>query len=109
MVRQHTRVLPGNDPNLVPAGTAVPAGNSGTITIDLNAGDFQSATIESGGIRVVFRNELGFDLSTLTSSMLSGGTQISNTSNVSNVNHGDEVELLFPFNQGDILEVPSCF
>jgi len=99
----------GNDPNLVPAGTAVPAGNSGTITIDLNAGDFQSATIESGGIRVVFRNELGFDLSTLTSSMLSGGTQISNTSNVSNVNHGDEVELLFPFNQGDILEVPLAF
>ena len=101
----------GNDPTLVPAGTPIPEGASNEIIIALDPGDFEQAVIESGAIRVVFRNELGFDIATLTSRMLTGAdqVQISDTSVESNINHNGEAELVFPFDSGDVLAVPLAF
>ncbi|MCC5925324.1 MAG: hypothetical protein JJU41_02075 [Bacteroidetes bacterium] len=99
----------GSNPDDVPSGTPLPAGESDDIIIELEAGDFQEAVIESGAIRVVFRNELGFNINTLTSELLSDGEQISQTSVVNEINHNDETILSFPFENGDELKVPLAF
>lgn len=101
--------ITGNDPATIPQGTTIPAGQSNEILISLDAGDFQRAVIESGAIRVVFRNEMGFNIGNLTSSMLSDGVQISQTNVSNNIVHNSEVELSFPFNNGDELIVPLSF
>ncbi|MCH8495654.1 MAG: hypothetical protein LAT57_08505, partial [Balneolales bacterium] len=54
--------ITGNQPGDVPAGTNIPQGQSTEISILLDVGDFQEAIIESGAIRVIFRNELGFEI-----------------------------------------------
>jgi hypothetical protein len=99
----------GNNPNTVPLGTPIPAGESNDILIQLEVGDFQEAEIESGAIRIVFRNELGFDINTMTSRLLTDGNQISNTSVINGVNHNGEAEIIFPFTAGDVLKVPLAF
>ena len=60
----------GSDPNLVPAGTPIPAGNNSAspvrIGIGANTDFFQSATIKSGAMAVQLSNTLGFDFETAT-------------------------------------------
>jgi len=98
--------ITGNDPALVPAGTNIPAGTSPEVVVALNSGDFVEATIQSGAIRVVFRNELGFNISSLSSTMFSDGTQISTQQVTTNITHNSTQTINFPFNSGDILRVP---
>ena len=60
----------GSDPNLVPAGTPIAAGDNSAspvrIGIGANTDFFQSATIKSGAMVVQLSNTLGFDFETAT-------------------------------------------
>ena len=54
-----------------PAGTPIPAPDDPVVvTIELDAEDFQRAEINQGGIRFVFENNLGFNISDLDAVLL---------------------------------------
>ncbi|WP_157470791.1 hypothetical protein [Gracilimonas tropica] len=58
----------GQDPNLVPAGTPIPAGNNNAnpvrLSIGANTDFFRSATIKDGVLEIEVQNSLGFDFQT---------------------------------------------
>lgn len=79
-----------------------------TINIALDAGDFVSATIESGSLSVSFTNNLGFNIQTLEAQLV-GNTDfnpvdIGSLLQFNSVNHGESVSDFIVFNNGDILE-----
>lgn len=96
--------ITGNQAGDLPAGSPIPEGQSPEITILLDVGDFQEAVIESGAIRIVFRNELGFQVGELTSSLISNGSPVSSQQTTQNITHGSTREIQFPFDQGDLLQ-----
>lgn len=84
-------------------------GGSSTIIIDLNAGDFISAKIKSGGIALEFTNNLGFTISSITAKIISNSTldpQYSGSSlNFNNVNHGEKATGTIAFSENEALKV----
>ncbi len=59
------QTVTGNDPNLIPAGFPIPAGDNSANPVELNVGDntdfFVSAEIKRGSIDIQITNNLGFD------------------------------------------------
>lgn len=59
------QTVTGNDPNLIPAGLPIPAGNNAVNPVELSVGSntdfFVSAEIKRGSIDIEITNNLGFD------------------------------------------------
>lgn len=72
--------ITGQNSSGYPAGTALAAGSTpGTVNIVLNTDYFKSAIIKQNGQLVLsFKNDLGFDISTLTITLKAGTTTIQN-------------------------------
>ena len=89
------------------SGAPVPAG-SNTIRISLDAGNFNSATITDGGIRLEFTNNLGFNINTLTAQLYSNtqGAESASGSQVTgnNISDGETFSDLITFNDGEQIE-----
>lgn len=98
--------ITGSDPSVVPQGTNIPAGTSPEVVVILQVGTFVEATIQSGGIQVVFRNELGFNIASLTSTLFSDGSTISTPQVTTNITQNSTQTITFPFSEGTVLKVP---
>jgi hypothetical protein len=94
------------NPALFPATTPVPAGNSPNIDIVLDVDSFQSAVIESGGMQITFRNELGFQIDQLFTTLISNGNTLASEQETQNIAHNSTRTINFDFNDNDLLEVP---
>lgn len=99
--------ITGQDPSLAPAGTFLPGSTSPVIPISVgdNTDFFVSATIKSGSLVIAFRNDLGFDLSSVSIDLKSGSTVLG-TADFANATVSDEEEVSdsIPFSNGDRLE-----
>lgn len=82
---------------------SIPAGDA-SIFIDLDAGAFQSAIVESGGISVTFTNNLGFDISSIEASLQADGIAVGSTLLMNDVQSGDVESGVIAFNNGDVIE-----
>lgn len=94
------------DPALFPANTPVPAGNSPNIDIALDVDSFKSAVIQSGGMQITFRNELGFQIDQLFTTLISNGNPLTPEQATQNIAHNSTRTINFNFNDNDLLEVP---
>ncbi|MEX0681316.1 MAG: hypothetical protein WD097_08040 [Balneolales bacterium] len=98
-------VIGVGDPIAAPAEPVV-------VVIELDAQDFQRAEIEQGAILFTFVNNLGFDLSDLSATLLSNYDDISGTGDAvgsqlvfSDVTHGETVFGNIDFSAGDEVEI----
>lgn len=106
----------GLDPAIAPPGTPIvgtPPDDPVIITIVLDVDDFIRAEIESGGLEFVFTNDLGFDISSVTASMLSEydentetGTTVGTQLQFSDVNHNTSQTDDIVFSAGDEVQEP---
>jgi hypothetical protein len=104
----------GSDPNVVPAGTPIPAGNNAAspvrIGIGANTDFFQSATVKSGAMVLQLSNTLGFDfetatiqvIDTLTNTPIGSAAQFS-AANGNQLQDGDTETASINFSEGDEL------
>ncbi|TNE72869.1 hypothetical protein EP331_06275 [bacterium] len=83
-------------------------GSSQTITIDLSAGTFNSATIVSGGLLIDFANNLGFNIASLTAQLVTDAdanpADLGSVLQFTNISHGTDVSGIISFNEGDVLQ-----
>jgi len=92
-----------------PPGVSTPivAGNK-VILVNIDAGNFVSATIQSGGLAISFSNSLGFDISSMTAQLISdsdaNSRNIGTPINLTNVTHGSTQNGVFTFSEDEILE-----
>lgn len=94
----------GQDPANFPAGTPIPA-STAIVSIDLDAGTFQNAVVDEGGIRIEFTNNLGFDISDMEAQLSSEGTPVGGTLVLENVETGTTESGVIEFAAGDFIEV----
>jgi hypothetical protein len=90
-----------------PAGTPVPAGNNSANPVNINIGNntdfFTSATVRDGALDITVTNDLGFDINTLTITLLSNGTQVGTAANFTNLTNGAQETASVTFSNGDEL------
>lgn len=83
------------------------AGNK-TVNVNINAGSFVSATIQSGGLAIDFDNELGFNVTNLQARLIANSdanpTFIGNTLTLTNINHGTSKSGVITFSENEVLE-----
>ncbi|MEO1022391.1 MAG: hypothetical protein AAFW89_07590 [Bacteroidota bacterium] len=99
--------ITGQDPNIVPVGTPIPGGSNAASPVIINIGAstdfFASATIKSGELLLGIRNDLGFDISSLTISLLSDGVQVGSNAVFNNLTTGSSAAEGITFSDGDRL------
>ncbi|MEX0686381.1 MAG: hypothetical protein WD267_00670 [Balneolales bacterium] len=95
--------ITGDNAEDFPPGTPVP-GRTSTIDIDLDAGNFQWAEVNSGGIRITFTNDLGFEIDNIDAVLHSGGLPIGSELNLTSVTTGSTDSGVIEFDPGDFIE-----
>ncbi|MEX0772226.1 MAG: hypothetical protein WD038_03610 [Balneolales bacterium] len=93
----------GQPAAIFPAGTLVPPNNA-TVDMELDAGAFESAEVEDGGIRITFTNNLGFDIEEIEASLLADGSGVGSTLVLQEVETGSTETGVIDFNKGDLIE-----
>lgn len=104
----------GNDPNIVPAGTPIPAGNNSGDPVTLNIGQetdfFTSAIIKNGSLNLEITNNLGFDFETAEVSIIDtvsnnviGSTAVFSAANSNQLTNGTTQTASVDFSNGDQL------
>ncbi len=90
-------------------GTPVPGPAAHSVAITLEPRDFDQAELESGGVRFVITNELGFDIQDLAVTLLSNANSapvaVGHTVEFGSVAHGQTAEAVVYFQPGDRLEI----
>lgn len=90
-----------------PTGTPIPAGDNSANPVNIPIGNntdfFQSATIKNGSLDLTITNNLGFDISTLTVTLKSAGTQIGTSASFANFTSGSTETSGIVFTTGDQL------
>lgn len=97
--------LTGFDPGTVPAGTAIPPGQSpqpANIDVGSNSDFFVSATVKEGGIILAVTNNLGFNIDQISVTLNSGAQFVENTT-INDVNHGVTTSQTMTFDNGEVL------
>ncbi|MEX0681135.1 MAG: hypothetical protein WD097_07110 [Balneolales bacterium] len=94
----------GNDAPV--PGQPVGAGVSPEIDVELDIVNFEGGIIESGGLQVSFTNDLGFDVSEIEASILSEGVIVTGPEHVTDIGAGESKNLIFMFQQNDVLTTP---
>ena len=91
-------------------GGLVPGLTDVEITIELDAGEFQSAVAESGGFAVTFTNDLGFDISQMEAQLVADAntltpTDIGTPLTFTNIPHdgNNSVSDNITFSQGEVI------
>lgn len=102
------------DPNLVPAGTPIPAGDNSANPVRLGIGAntdfFRSATIKNGVLNVELTNTLGFDFETAEIQVIDtvtnnavGSSALFSAANGNQLTDGDTEIAAITFSEGDQL------
>jgi hypothetical protein len=90
-----------------PAGTPIPAGDNSAQPVNIPIGNntdyFVSATIKSGQLDITVTNELGFDISSMTLTLLASGVQVGSTATFNNLTNGATETGSIAFSDGDAL------
>jgi len=109
------RTVTGNDPNIIPVGFPIPAGDNSASPVRLNIGAntdfFASATVKSGAIIMEITNELGFDfrvtqiqlIDTVTTLPIGGVAEFS-AANGNQLTNGSTQTASIDFTAGDVLQ-----
>jgi hypothetical protein len=105
----------GSDPNIVPAGTPIPAGDNSANPVQINIGAntdfFVSATIKRGSIDIQVTNNLGFNFSvaqvqfidTVSSTPIGSVAEFSNANGNQLIDGATEIASV-TFSDGDVLQ-----
>ncbi len=99
----------GMDESSVGPGDPVPGPESETFFIELDIPGFEQAIVDDGGIRFIFSNDLGFDLQSMTATLISDvegdARPVGSTIDLGSVPHGETRDDVMQFNHEDVLEV----
>ncbi len=104
----------GNDPNLIPSGTPIMAGNNNAspvrLAIGANTDFFRSATIKDGAMKIKVTNTLGFDFATTviqvidtTTNSQVGSSATFSSANGNQLSDGKSETASITFSEGDQL------
>ncbi len=105
----------GSDPNIVPAGTPIPAGDNSANPVQINIGAntdfFVSATIKRGNIDIQVTNQLGFNfrvaqvqlIDTVTSNPIGSVAEFSNANGNQLIDGATEIASV-AFSDGDKIQ-----
>ena len=97
----------GLDPDDFESGDLVPGPMSETVLVELEISGFQRAEIESGLIRLSLSNDLGFDISNLTATLVSdlegSPRTVGSTLELGSVPNAETRDDILSFNPGDEL------
>jgi len=103
----------GLDPADFGPGTPVPGPVDQTFILPMDTPGFVRAEVESGGLRFVFTNDLGFDLGNVSVTLLSNADSapipVGNAAELGSVSHGQSAEATILFVAGDLLEINLAF